>query len=71
MLECCLQYEGHIHFLRDPPPACRQYPAPNKDSKAQRELVLGLFQNYLLRGFLGVVQLIPRLYAKNSKYVEI
>ena len=71
MLERYLQYEGRIHLLGDPPPACRQHPGPNKDSRAQRESVLGLFQNDLLRGFLGVVQLIARSYVKNSNYVDI
>lgn len=33
MLERYLQYEGCIHFLRDPPPARRHgHPASNKDS---------------------------------------
>lgn len=36
-------------------------------TQAQRESTLGLFQNYLLRGFLGVVQLIPRSYAEKPQ----
>lgn len=36
MLERYLQYEGRIHFLRDPPPACRQHPAPNKDLRGSK-----------------------------------
>lgn len=36
-------------------------------TQAQRESTLGLFQNYLLRGFLGVVQLIPRSYAEKQQ----
>jgi|UPI00001F4029 hypothetical protein len=46
-VERYLQYEECIHFLREPPSACRKHPAPNKDLWLKGKLVLGLFRNYL------------------------